>query len=158
MRAGGPFHVAALRARIFRQGLRRNVGLAIGRAGAVPLASLAAVPWALSPESEGLGLHGRIVDARAQAGCTPQVSQRAIRRDTTVSLVGAGLGVSPVPASPREDRRKMVVYRDIDAPDTPGFVRTGIGAASRRSFPVTRSIPGIGVRGIRSTDFECDRG
>ncbi|WP_197430352.1 LysR substrate-binding domain-containing protein [Burkholderia savannae] len=64
-------------------------------------------------------MHGRIVDARAQAGCTPQVSQRVIRRDTTVSLVGAGLGVSPVPASPREDRRKMVVYRDIDAPGTP---------------------------------------
>lgn len=62
------------------------------------------------PLYEGLGLYRDVMDLCMKAGFIPQVVQEATPMQTVVGLVGAGIGVSLVPASASKLRIPEVTY------------------------------------------------
>jgi DNA-binding transcriptional LysR family regulator len=79
----------------------------------VPLSSLANDSWVLFPRTISPTLHERVMHLCAQAGFRPNVVQESREVDTTVGLVGAGVGVTIVPDTARQITWKGIVYKAI---------------------------------------------
>lgn len=86
---------------------------AVDGAQPLPLASLANEAFILYRRPAGQGLYDAILAACHRAGFSPRVIQEAPRLPATLSLVGAGLGLSIVPASMRRLSGDGIVYRAI---------------------------------------------
>ncbi|MET7861470.1 LysR family transcriptional regulator [Streptomyces sp. NPDC005318] len=95
----------------------------------VSLGQLADSPFVLLPREVGPQLHDRITGLCAEAGFTPQVTQRAVEWQTVCALVETGLGVSLAPASIRRIRLKGVAFRGIE----PSNARTRVAVAWRKN-------------------------
>ncbi len=87
--------------------------LAIDCAEALSLAELIHEPFILYRRPAGQGLYDAILAACHRAGFSPRIVQEAPRLPATLSLVGAGLGLSIVPASMRRLGGDGIVYRNI---------------------------------------------
>lgn len=79
----------------------------------VPLAALAAEPWVLFPRAIAPQLHEQVMRLCRDAGFTPHVVQESREVYTTVGLVGAGVGVTIVPAAAQRMSWRGVVYKPI---------------------------------------------
>ncbi len=85
-------------------------GHRLARAKTVTLAALAHETFVLYRRPSGPGLYDAIIAACRAAGFSPTIGQEAPRLPSTLSLVGAGLGVSLVPASMRRLNTEAVAY------------------------------------------------
>jgi len=81
----------------------------------VPLATLANEPWVLFPRSIAPQLHAQVLRLCHDAGFAPNVVQESREVYTTVGLVGAGVGVTIVPAAATPPETKP----EKPAPPTP---------------------------------------
>jgi DNA-binding transcriptional LysR family regulator len=84
----------------------------------VSIADLADEPWVLFPREEGPVFFDRVAGLCREAGFAPRIEQEAVYMPTIVNLVGAGLGVSLVPAAMRDiapSAVEMRRVRDADA-------------------------------------------
>jgi DNA-binding transcriptional LysR family regulator len=79
----------------------------------VALASLAGEPWVLFPRAIAPQLHEQVMRLCREAGFTPRVVQESREVYTTVGLVGAGVGVTIVPAAAQRMSWRGVVYKPI---------------------------------------------
>lgn len=79
----------------------------------LPLTALIQEAFILYRRPAGQGLYDAILAACHRAGFSPRVIQEAPRLPATLSLVGAGLGLSIVPASMRRLGGDGIVYRAI---------------------------------------------
>ncbi|QDL32185.1 LysR family transcriptional regulator [Serratia liquefaciens] len=79
----------------------------------LPLTALTQEAFILYRRPAGQGLYDAILAACHGAGFSPRVIQEAPRLPATLSLVGAGLGLSIVPASMRRLGGDGIVYRTI---------------------------------------------
>jgi DNA-binding transcriptional LysR family regulator len=77
------------------------------------LADLAAESFVLMPRYSAPPLHDDIIARCREAGFSPRVAQEAAGWHTTVSLVGAGVGVAFVPQSLERLLRSGVSYRAV---------------------------------------------
>lgn len=87
--------------------------LAVDSAEDVPLTELIHEPLILYRRPAGQGLYDAILAACHRAGFSPRIVQEAPRLPATLSLVGAGLGLSIVPASMRRLGGDGIVFRSI---------------------------------------------
>ncbi|RTF86968.1 LysR substrate-binding domain-containing protein, partial [Serratia marcescens] len=76
-------------------------------------AELAHEAFILYRRPAGQGLYDAILAACHRAGFSPRIVQEAPRLPATLSLVGAGLGVSIVPGSMRRLGGDGIVYRTL---------------------------------------------
>jgi DNA-binding transcriptional LysR family regulator len=83
----------------------------------VSVADLADDPWVLFPREEGPAFFDRIAALCHGAGFAPRIEQEAIYMPTIVNLVGAGLGVSLVPAAMRDIAPAEVEMRRVSEPE-----------------------------------------
>lgn len=88
--------------------------LAVNGEQPLPLTALTREAFILYRRPAGQGLYDAILAACHRAGFSPRVIQEAPRLPATLSLVGAGLGLSIVPASMRRLGGDGIVYRAID--------------------------------------------
>jgi DNA-binding transcriptional LysR family regulator len=79
----------------------------------VPISALAEEPWVLFPRVIAPRLHEQVMQLCRAAGFSPRVVQESREVYTTVGLVGAGVGVTIVPATVRRMSWKGVVYKPI---------------------------------------------
>jgi DNA-binding transcriptional LysR family regulator len=86
---------------------------ALATSARVPVAALAAEPWVLFPRTIAPLLHGHVMQLCRAAGFSPRVVQESREVYTTVGLVGAGVGVTIVPATVQRMSWKGVVYKPI---------------------------------------------
>lgn len=99
--------------------LREPLVLALPRGHAkagqarVSLSALATDPWVLFPRSIAPLLYDQVMQLCRAAGFTPRVAQESHETYTTVGLVGAGLGVTIVPAGVSRMGWPGVVYKPI---------------------------------------------
>ena len=104
----------------------------------ISVADLAGEPWVLFPREEGSAFFDRILALCRAAGYAPRVEQEATYMPTIASLVGAGLGVSLVPASMADMAAPRVALRALDEPSAtvPLVVawRTASESAALRRF------------------------
>ena len=77
------------------------------------LAELSGEPFISFPENPKPSYADAIKAVCARAGFSPNVVQEAREMQTALSLVAAGLGVTLVPASVQNVRRRGVVYRPL---------------------------------------------
>jgi DNA-binding transcriptional LysR family regulator len=82
----------------------------------VPLRALGPEPFVLFPRQPRPGWIDVVLDACRSAGFRPAVVQETLELSTAVALVGAGVGVSLVPASASALRLRGVVYRPLQPP------------------------------------------
>jgi DNA-binding transcriptional LysR family regulator len=94
-----------------RMALPRDHRLA-GRAR-VPLRALADEPWVLFPRAIAPQLHAQVLRLCDAAGFAPRVVQESREVSTTIGLVGAGVGVTIVPAAVQRMSWPDVVYRHL---------------------------------------------
>lgn len=94
-----------------RMALPRDHRLA-GRAR-VPLRALADEPWVLFPRAIAPQLHAQVLRLCGAAGFTPRVVQESREVSTTIGLVGAGVGVTIVPAAVQRMSWPDVVYKHL---------------------------------------------
>lgn len=87
--------------------------LAIDSSEKVPLTELIHEPLILYRRPAGQGLYDAILAACHRAGFSPRIVQEAPRLPATLNLVGAGLGLSIVPASMRRLGGDGIVFRNI---------------------------------------------
>lgn len=87
--------------------------LALESSEPVPLAELIHEPLILYRRPAGQGLYDAILAACHRAGFSPRIVQEAPRLPATLNLVGAGLGLSIVPASMRRLGGDGIVFRSI---------------------------------------------
>lgn len=87
--------------------------LAIDSSEKVPLTELIHEPLILYRRPAGQGLYDAILAACHRAGFSPRIVQEAPRLPATLNLVGAGLGLSIVPASMRRLGGDGIVFRSI---------------------------------------------
>ena len=80
---------------------------------AVDTSQLRDEAFVIFPRGRGPGLFETILRLCEGHGFTPRVAQEAVQMQTIVGLVGAGLGVSIVPASVQDFRLPGVVYRPL---------------------------------------------
>ena len=80
------------------------------------LSALSGEPFVLFPRLLGPRLYDRILHFCRQAGFQPRIAQEAAPQRTIITLVGAGAGVSLVPASLQEVQDHGVVYRPLLPP------------------------------------------
>ena len=85
----------------------------LAKAARVPVAALADEPWVLFPRTIAPLLHEAVMRLCRGAGFTPTVVQESREVYTTVGLVGAGVGVTIVPATVQRMSWKGVVYKPI---------------------------------------------
>jgi DNA-binding transcriptional LysR family regulator len=85
----------------------------LARAARVPVSSLAHEPWVLFPRAIAPLLYDQVVRLCRESGFTPDVVQESREVYTTVGLVGAGVGVTIVPATVQRMSWKDVVYKPI---------------------------------------------
>lgn len=83
----------------------------------LPIAALQFEPFILFPRLYGSGLNERVNSLCSGAGFSPRHGPSALQMTTIVALVGAGLGVSIVPASTATLARPGVTYIGLDDPD-----------------------------------------
>jgi len=86
---------------------------ALAGARAVPVSALADEPWVLFPRTTAPLLHEQVMKLCRDAGFSPRVVQESREVYTTVGLVGAGVGVTIVPATVQRMSWKGVVYKPI---------------------------------------------
>ena len=86
---------------------------ALAAATRVPVSALAQEPWVLFPRAIAPLLHEQVMQLCRTAGFSPRVVQESREVYTTVGLVGAGVGVTIVPATVRRMSWKGVVYKPI---------------------------------------------
>ena len=67
----------------------------------------------LSPPQLRLAWHDQITCLCQQAGFSPKIAQQAIHVETILGLVAVGMGITLLPASVGEWRRKGVAYRPL---------------------------------------------
>jgi len=77
------------------------------------LSALRAEPWVLFPRDIAPGLHDQVLGLCRSAGFSPRVVQESHEIFTTVGLVGAGVGVTIVPAVVERMGWSGVVYKPI---------------------------------------------
>lgn len=82
----------------------------------LPLRALGPEPFVLFPRHPRPGWIDVVLEACRSAGFRPAVVQEALELSTAVALVGAGVGVSLVPASAQALRLRGVVYRPLRPP------------------------------------------
>ncbi|HUU35040.1 MAG TPA: LysR substrate-binding domain-containing protein [Vicinamibacterales bacterium] len=85
----------------------------LARAARVPVSALADEPWVLFPRAIAPLMHEAVMRLCRSAGFTPRVVQESREVYTTVGLVGAGVGVTIVPATVQRMSWKGVVYKPI---------------------------------------------
>lgn len=85
----------------------------LARSARVPVSALAGEPWVLFPRAIAPLLHEAVMRLCRSAGFTPDVVQESREVYTTVGLVGAGVGVTIVPATVQRMSWKGVVYKPI---------------------------------------------
>lgn len=88
-------------------------GHRLSRRTRVPLAALANEPWVLFPRSIAPQLHSQVLRLCGEAGFAPQVVQESREVSTTIGLVGAGVGVTIVPAAVQRMSWPDVVYKHL---------------------------------------------
>jgi len=90
----------------------------LAREPALTLTQLRAEPFVLFSRPFGSGLYDDIIAACQRAGFSPRIGQEASQITSIINLVGAGLGVSLVPASMQQVHSVGIAYRPIlgDAP------------------------------------------
>ena len=81
----------------------------------IPLPALAKEPFILVPRDSEPGYYDQCISLFKQAGFAPRVSQQASHKQTTLSLVAAGIGVAISPASVRNLHREGIVYITLAA-------------------------------------------
>ncbi len=79
----------------------------------VPLAALAHDPWVLFPRAIAPLLYDHVLALCREAGFRPRVVQESRETYTTVGLVGAGVGVTVIPAGMARMGWRRVVYKSI---------------------------------------------
>ena len=79
----------------------------------IPLMALADEPFILFPKNPKPSYADAVLAVCARAGFIPHVVQEAREMQTALSLIAAGLGLTLVPASVQNLRRKGVVYRGL---------------------------------------------
>lgn len=88
------------------------------RQARVPVAALANDPWVLFPRAIAPLLHDHVLRLCQEAGFVPRVAQESRETYTTVGLVGAGVGVTIVPAGVSRMGWRRVVYKRIPKAST----------------------------------------
>jgi len=88
------------------------------RQARVPVAALAHDPWVLFPRAIAPLLHDHVLRLCQEAGFVPRVAQESRETYTTVGLVGAGVGVTIVPAGVSRMGWRRVVYKRIPKAST----------------------------------------
>jgi DNA-binding transcriptional LysR family regulator len=78
---------------------------------------LANEQFILSPPRLRLAWHDQVTCLCQQAGFLPNISQQAVHVETILGLVAVGLGITLLPASVGEWRRKGVTYRRLSDAD-----------------------------------------
>jgi DNA-binding transcriptional LysR family regulator len=79
----------------------------------IELAALANEKLVLFPRGQAPGFHDDVLARLQSRGAEPEVVQEAPETQTIIGLVGAGVGVSIVPASTRALAHPGVVYRPV---------------------------------------------
>ncbi|MEW6737773.1 MAG: LysR substrate-binding domain-containing protein [Acidobacteriota bacterium] len=79
----------------------------------IKLKELATYPFIMVMRERGQGYYDQIIKLCRQAGFTPNVIQEAMELQTEITLISAGFGLSIVPASASNMRRKDVVYKPL---------------------------------------------
>ncbi|HEV8548073.1 MAG TPA: LysR family transcriptional regulator [Polyangiaceae bacterium] len=108
----------------------------LSRRRRLTLASVAREPFVFFPRARAPAFFDLLLGLCQKAGFTPQIRHEAPQVDV-LSMVGAGFGISIMPASVREIRRADVVFRPFaGAPLTELLLawRTGEGSPSRQAF------------------------
>lgn len=85
----------------------------VARLARVRLSALADEPWVLFPRAIAPQLHDQVIALCRQAGFVPNVVQESREVYTTVGLVGAGVGVTIIPATVQQMSWQDVVYKSI---------------------------------------------
>jgi DNA-binding transcriptional LysR family regulator len=90
----------------------------LASAPAVSVRDMAEEAWVMLRRDLGLGFHDLVMNVCLAAGFRPGVTQEATQIHTLIALVAAGLGVTLVPGSVENLRRRGVVYLPLadDAP------------------------------------------
>lgn len=86
---------------------------ALARRSRVPVSALADQPWVLFPRAIAPLLYEQVLQLCRDAGFTPRVVQESREVYTTVGLVGAGVGVTIVPATAQRMSWEGVSYKPI---------------------------------------------
>lgn len=84
----------------------------------VPLSALAEDPWVLFPRVIAPLLYDHVLWLCQEAGFVPRVVQESRETYTTVGLVGAGVGVTVVPAGVSRMGWRRVAYKSIPKAST----------------------------------------
>ena len=92
---------------------------------ALGLAALAKEPFLLFPRFTSPGFYDSIISACQQAGFTPRLGQEAPDIPSLVHLVGAGFGVSVVPAALAQIHAEGVAYVPIAGERPMAWTRLG---------------------------------
>ncbi|QTA92622.1 Transcriptional activator protein, LysR family [Desulfonema magnum] len=79
----------------------------------VSLANLKDIPVIIYPRNIQPELYDGIIASCEVAGFTPNITQEAVTKQTSIALVAAGIGIAFVPASSANLRRPGVVYRPV---------------------------------------------
>src|SRR6266536_3543343 len=79
--------------------------------GAKPALRKSPISWSVAP-----GLHDQLMGLFRSAGFAPLIVEEASEGHTIVGLVAAGLGISLVPETLGQWRRRDVVYRPLAHP------------------------------------------
>ena len=77
------------------------------------LSDLANEPFILHPRQEGPHLHDHIVSLCQQAGFRPQIIQEAVASQTRIGLVAAGMGITLIPETLKDQEAPAVIYRNL---------------------------------------------
>lgn len=77
------------------------------------LSDLANEPFILHPRQEGPHLHDHIVSLCQQAGFRPQIIQEAVASQTRIGLVAAGMGITLIPETLKDQEVPAVIYRNL---------------------------------------------
>ena len=88
------------------------------RQARVPVAALANDPWVLFPRAIAPLLYDHVIRLCQQAGFVPRVVQESRETYTTVGLVGAGVGVTIIPAGVSRMGWRRVAYKTIPKAST----------------------------------------
>ena len=94
----------------------------------VDVADLATEVFVIARPEEAVAFHDEVFALSRRAGFTPRIAYGVPDVQAAISLVAAGLGISPVPAVIQGFRRKGVVYRPL----RPQTLRIEMGLAWRR--------------------------
>ena len=100
----------------------------LARRAIVDVSDLATELFVVVAPDDASAFHDHVIALCRRARFIPRVAGRVPDVQAAIALVGAGLGISPVPATAQGFKRKGVVYRPL-RPQTP---RMEMGLAWRR--------------------------